>query len=153
MRVTRLEAAPDVGAVSGATDAHSTARRRKSTLRSFALFLLVGGLSYVVDASILLILSRVVGWPVWAAGSAGYVASIAVNFALNRALFHTGAPASGLGRQGLRYGSLLGANYVVTVAGLTASEALGIDLLLAKTVLVGTIAMWNFVLYRRWVFA
>ena len=115
-------------------------------------YLLVGGLSVAVDAGLLVLLVEAGGVPVGPASALAFAASVVVNFALNRRLAG-GRGAERLGGQALRYGLLLLANLLVTVAVVSGGAALGVPYLLAKAVVVALSTAWNFVLYRRWVFA
>lgn len=75
---------------------------------------------------------------------------MAVNFGLNRLL----AGGTGLlGRQVVRYALLLSANLLLTVAVVTGGEAVGVPYVLAKGAVVLASTLWNYLLYRRWVFA
>lgn len=89
--------------------------------------------------------------PLAAATAAAFLTSVAVNFGLNRAL--AGGGGGLLGRQALRYGLLLAANLLLTVLVVTGAERAGIPYVLAKGVVVLASTLWNYVLYRRWVFA
>ena len=52
----------------------------------------------------------------------------------------------------LRYGSLVAANYVITLAVVTTAGHVGDRYLVAKVVVVAGSTLWNFLLYRHWVF-
>ena len=97
-----------------------------------------------------MLLAGVLDVPVPLATATAFLASVAVNFALNRLL------AGGTGmlrRQVVRYGLLLLGNLLLTVAVVSAADAAGIPYLLAKAVVVAGSTCWNFLLYRSWVFA
>lgn len=88
--------------------------------------------------------------PLAPATATAFLLSVGVNFGLNRLL--TGGTGL-LGRQVLRYALLLLANLLLTVAVVTGAGGLGVPYVLAKGAVVLASTLWNYVLYRRWVFA
>lgn len=97
-----------------------------------------------------MLLVEVLDAPLAPSTAAAFLSSVAVNFGLNRLL----AGGTGLlGRQVVRYGLLLLANLLLTVAVVTGAEAVGVPYALAKGAVVLASTLWNYVLYRRWVFA
>ncbi|MBO3101387.1 GtrA family protein [Cellulomonas fengjieae] len=114
-------------------------------------FLAIGALSYAVDAGLLWLLIRYGQVDLRIAATVGFWTSVLANFTLNRWLFHRNA-AGGLSRHTMRYATLLCVSYLVTLAGLSAAERVGMNILVAKTLLTAVISVWNFVLYRAWVF-
>ncbi|MCY7364379.1 MAG: GtrA family protein [Frankiaceae bacterium] len=110
----------------------------------------MGGLSVAVDLGLLVLLVEVLDVPLAPATAVAFLTSVAVNFGLNRLL----AGGSGLlGGQALRYGLLLVANLLLTVAVVTGAEGVGVPYVLAKGAVVLASTLWNYVLYRAWVFA
>ena len=117
----------------------------------FVPYLAVGVLSFAVDFGLLLFLRQVAHEPLWLAGTAGYWTSIVVNYGLNRMVSFRGRV---VGRASfLRYGALLAVNWLTTVLLLDLAQSLGISYLVGKILAVGVLAVVNFVLYSRWVFA
>jgi putative flippase GtrA len=113
---------------------------------------LIGGVSLLVDLGLLVLLHGVLELPLLPATATAFAASVVVNFTLNRAL-HLAGPGAGTHRQLLRYGALLGANAVVTLALVSLSQQLRAPYLLGKLAAVALTTVWNFPLYRFWVFA
>lgn len=112
-------------------------------------YVIVGGLSFTVDAGGLLLLRDVVGLPAWLAAAISFLASFAVNYTLQRAFAFGGVAP---------YGSSL-IKYVVLVIVNTVANSLivaAFDALEAWFVgkVIATVAMtvWNYFLYRYWVF-
>ncbi len=103
-----------------------------------------------VDLGLLVLLVEVLGVPLAPATAAAFLTSVAVNFGLNRVLAGTGGL---LGRQAMRYGLLLLANLLLTVVVVTGAERAGVPYVVAKGAVVLASTLWNYVLYRRWVFA
>ncbi len=120
-----------------------------SAHRRLAGFLVVGGGSYVIDVVLLLLVTQL-GGPAWLGGTVGYWVSLAFNFLGNRMVF--GAERSHLVRHGARYAALLAVNYTVTVLALQAADSAGLNLVAVKTVTVAVISVWNYFVYKTWLF-
>ena len=103
-----------------------------------------------VDLGLLVLLVEGIDLPLAPATAAAFLTSVAVNFGLNRALTGGGGL---LGRQVVRYGMLLLANLLLTVVVVTGAERAGVPYVVAKGAVVLASTLWNYVLYRRWVFA
>ncbi|MFF3063315.1 GtrA family protein [Oerskovia sp. NPDC057915] len=116
-----------------------------------AKYLIVGGLSFVVDAGLLWVCTSVLGWAVWLGASIGFWAGVLVNFSLNRIVMNR--DKSSLLTQTSRYGVLLAFNYVATLGILHLTTSWGVPIVVAKTAIVAASTCWNYVLYRLWVFA
>lgn len=97
-----------------------------------------------------MLLVEVLDVPLAPATAAAFLSSVAVNFGLNRLLAGGGGL---LGGQVVRYAVLLLANLLLTVAVVTGAEAVGVPYVLAKAAVVLASTLWNYVLYRAWVFA
>ena len=113
-------------------------------------YLVIGGLSFIIDAGILWFCTSVVGWDLWVGATIGYWVGLLVNFMLNRLLM--GRPSSSLVRQTIRYGILLGINFLVTLGFLHLAGDWGLAIIVAKTIIVAASTCWNYLLYRFWVF-
>jgi putative flippase GtrA len=75
-----------------------------------------------------------------------------VNFLLNRTAMSSRG-SRGLTQHALRYGSLVVANYVITLAVVTTVGHVSARwYLVAKLAVVAGATSWNFLLYRHWVF-
>lgn len=118
---------------------------------AFLRFLMVGGLSYVVDLGTLLLLHDVAGWSVTAATSGAFLVAFVFTFTLNRQWVFPGSDG-GVTGQVVRYLILVGANYLATLAIVVGLHAAGAPLAVAKTVAVAVLAVANFFLYRWFVF-
>jgi putative flippase GtrA len=109
-------------------------------------------LTVAVDVGLLVLLRDVVGLLISLSAALAFGTSVVVNFALNR-LLHAGGGAGDLAGHVWRYGVLLSANLLLTVVVLTVAERSGLPYLPVKLVVVAATTCWNFLLYRRWVFA
>lgn len=116
------------------------------------LHLAIGAVSVGVDLGVLALLVEGLRVPLALSTALAFGTSVAVNFSLNRLLV-AGPGAGRLGRHATRYLVLLVANLLVTLLVVLLADAAAIPYLAAKVVVVLASAGWNFVLYRRWVFA
>lgn len=125
---------------------------RRLSSHPLVKYVVIGGLCFVIDAGLLWACTGLLGWPVWVGATIGYWVGLLVNFTLNRTVMST--PRSGnLVRQTTRYGILLGVNYVITLVFLHLAATWGLPVVVAKTIIVAASTCWNYLLYRRWVFA
>ncbi|HVE98899.1 MAG TPA: GtrA family protein [Mycobacteriales bacterium] len=126
-------------------------RRIRSVLRSsFVRYLAVGGASFAVDAGLLLALHEGAGWPRIVATSVGFWSALLMNFTLNRLWAFGGHEDVKVSL--VRYLTLVGFNYVGTVAIVEVGTRLGAALIVAKAFATGLTVFWNFIAYRFWVF-
>jgi putative flippase GtrA len=116
-----------------------------------ARYLVIGGLSAVIDVSLLFTLHSIVGVQLSIATAVAFLVSLFINFVGNR-LTIAGREKDQLMRHASRYGLLVVANLGITVAGVTGAEHIGVPYVVGKLAVVAASTCWNFVLYRRWVF-
>ena len=115
-------------------------------------YLVIGGLTVVVDIGLLALLHELYEVPLGAATTVAYCGAVVVNFLLNRTAMLAGG-SHGLTQHALRYGSLVLANYLITLVVVTSVGHLSPRwYLVAKLAVVATSTSWNFLLYRYWVF-
>ena len=121
-----------------------------STSRSLPRFLIIGVLSFIVDAGTLFLTHGVLKIWLPLATTLAYGLSFVVNFGLNRrwAFGSTGA----LTGQAARYIALVGVNFLITLAMVNGIAALGVSYLLAKVLATAVIAGVNYLAYRNWIF-
>ena len=117
---------------------------------SLVRYLVVGGLSFAVDAGILVVLREGADAPLLLAATVAFWTALLVNFSLNR-LWAFG------GREDVKvsfvkYLALVGANYLGTLAILKLGTSVGAHYVAAKAVATGTTVCWNYLAYRFWVF-
>lgn len=125
--------------------------RRALLDHPFVRFLMVGGLSYLIDVGTLVGLDSGLGLPLAVATTGAYLAAFCVTFTLNRLwVFDAGDGSSG--GQVLRYFVLVGVNYVLTLVIVLGLVGLGLAPAVAKTISVAVLAVLNFFLYRSFVF-
>ena len=93
------------------------------------------------------------GVPLGAATTVAFCTAVVVNFLLNRTAMSSRG-SRGLTQHALRYGSLVVANYVITLVVVTTVGHVSARwYLVAKLAVVAGATSWNFLLYRYWVFA
>jgi len=116
--------------------------------RQFAAFLAVGVASAVVDGGTFLFLHHL-GLVAWLANTIGYALSFGVNYQGNRRIvFKAGA----LPGAPLRYGLLVGFNWLVSTGLVHLGLLAGLAPWLAKGLSMAVVALVNFVALRQWVF-
>jgi putative flippase GtrA len=123
-----------------------------SRLAHPAAYVVVGLATVAVDVGTLTLLRELAHWPIWAATTAGFCASVGVNFFGNRA-WAGRESTRGLLDHAVRYALLLGFNYMLTLLLLLGLTGAGLGYLAAKAVAVLLTAGISFVSYRTWVFA
>jgi putative flippase GtrA len=141
----------DAEASSRPTNGRSPSVPTMRLQRQLLSYLVVGGISVVVDVGLLALLHESFEVPLGVATTAAFCISVVVNFLLNRTAMSS--PGSrGLTSHALRYGSLVAANYVITLAVVTTAGPVSDRYLVAKLAVVAASTSWNFLLYRHWVF-
>ena len=141
----------DPEAPSRPTDSRSPSVHRPRFQRQLFYYLVVGGFTVVVDVGLLALLHEFYGVPLGVATTVAFCTAVMVNFLLNRTAMSSSG-SWGLTRHALRYGSLVVANYVITLVVVTTAGHVGRRYLVAKVAVVAVSTGWNFLLYRYWVF-
>ena len=141
----------DPEASSGPTDSRSPSGPTLRLRRQLLCYLVVGGLSVVVDVGLLALLRESYGFPLGVATTVAFCTAVLMNFLLNRTAMSSWG-SRGLTSHALRYGSLVVANYVITLAVVTTAGHVSPRYLVAKLAVVAGSTSWNFLLYRHWVF-
>ncbi len=122
-------------------------------LRQFALFALVGGAGFVVDASVLVFLVDVLDVNVYAARVVSWLVTVTFTWRLNRSITFRSADRHGAWQQWLRF---VAANFGGGLINLTVSTLLiaVADFAPVPAVACGALSglLWNFVSSRRLVF-
>ncbi len=113
-------------------------------------YVLVGGLSFLVDFGLIVSLRELADAPLWLATSAGFWGSLAFNFSMQRLVTFQSR-----GRWHIhlaRYVFLLGINYVATVLLVLSAEAVGVGYAFGKLGSTGLLGVSTYFAYRYWVF-
>ena len=124
---------------------------RAGTLPAVVRYVIVGGLSFAVDFTVFITAYRFTG--LGAAGSAalGYSSAFILNFGMNRSWVFV-AMGGRVGRQFLRYLTLVGANLLITAIGVGTLVARGVDYRISRICVAAIVVLINFVIMRLWVF-
>ncbi|PRB44364.1 hypothetical protein CQ020_03915 [Arthrobacter sp. MYb23] len=113
-------------------------------------FLVVGGLSFLVDLGLLALCFQVFGWPLWLATGAGFWGSFFFNYFLQRHFaFNGGGTALG---GVLRYSVLLAFNTVAVMGIVELFQFLGAGYVVGKVVATIVTMGWNYFIYKHWIF-
>ncbi len=115
-------------------------------------FLIVGGLTFVVDVSSLKVGHDGVGLSLPVATVAAFALAFVVNFGLSRQWVFVAGRQADARRQALRFTVLVLANLLSTLVIVVGLAQLGVYYLVAKIIATAVNAVANFFLYRRWVF-
>ena len=113
-------------------------------------FVMVGGLSVVVDAGMLVLLHGVLHIWLPVATALAFAGAFVVNFGLNR-IWAFGSNGA-VGRQLGRYLTLVAANLALTVILVPTLTWLGLPYLAAKLLTTGVLSVANYLISRRWIF-
>ena len=113
-------------------------------------FLVVGALSFALDLGLLTLLHEVLDVELWIATPIAFVVSLVFNFLLQR--IFTFQATNGRGVSALKYGVLVVVNIFVSDLIVTGFDALGWSYLLGKGTATILTTVWNYFLYRHWIF-
>jgi putative flippase GtrA len=115
-----------------------------------ARYLLVGTVSFFLDAGSIWLTYRMLHLSIGAATTLGFVGGLAFNFFASKTF--TFGVRSDMPGQAVRYTVLLGANYVLTLVIVLASETWGPGYLIGKLCSAGLITSSNYYALGHWVF-
>ncbi|MEE8601101.1 GtrA family protein [Euzebya tangerina] len=124
--------------------------RPPQTLRAkLVKFVVVGVSSAVIDLGLLVSLRELGGVSIPVATTIAFWTALLYNFSLNRAWsFGVAAVRAPFAR----YLTVVGLNYLLTLAIVTGGVSLGVPYVLAKIAAIGIGTLGTFVAYDRWVF-
>ncbi|MFP3578292.1 GtrA family protein [Arthrobacter sp. fls2-241-R2A-200] len=113
-------------------------------------FLVIGGLSFLLDLGLLTLCFQVFGWPLWLATGAGFWGSFFFNYFLQR-YFAFGGGGTALGGV-LRYSGLLAFNTVAVMGIVQLFQFMGLGFVAGKVVATIVTMGWNYFIYKHWIF-
>ncbi|AWB95901.1 GtrA family protein [Agromyces badenianii] len=121
-------------------------------LRNSAIrYLIAGGAAFVVDFALLALFRQVFGWPTWIAAGTAFVLSFAFTYTVQRVFsFESDTPH---GRSLLRYTALVVFNTAATAGIVALVDLTDAGWGLGKVVATIATTVWNYFIYRYWVFA
>lgn len=115
-------------------------------------FVAVGSLCTAVQYIILMLAVEAVGAPAAPASGAGYLASAALNYALNRRITFESGQAHRIGI--LRFLIIVASGLILTVLGMRLLHGyLRWHYLAAQVLVTLFVLLWNFAWHRHWTFA
>ncbi len=117
----------------------------------FIRYLLVGGTTFVLDFSLLVLLHGILNINLVVATSIAYWTSIVYNFTLNRNWTFSAAEKKSLHRHAILYAILLGLNYLFTVVFVSVVSHY-FNYGVAKILAVIIQASWTFPIYKYIIF-
>lgn len=127
-------------------------RRFESFVRTGYLFkfLVVGGASFAIDLGLLALLHEVGNVDLWIATPIAFLASLVFNFFVQRKFtFQSGARAH---VSFLKYGALVVFNLIATDVIVNVVDASGHSYAIGKVLATVATTVWNFLLYKYWIF-
>lgn len=136
----------------GAHRAPGALRRaaRRVWSHSAVRYLVVGGGAFLIDVGLLALLHDLWGLSLVVATPAAFLLSFAVTYLLQRTF--TFSSDAGVASSAVKYTALVAFNTVATTGIVAGVAALGLPWIVGKVVAVGSTTVWNYFLYRYWIF-
>jgi putative flippase GtrA len=130
--------------------------RRRPSLRTLVnhsafRYLLIGGLSFLLDVGLLALFHEILGWPLWLATATAFLSSFVFNYGLQRA-FSFGSEGTHT-RTLAKYLALLAFNTLATIGIVALVDLTDLGWGTGKIVATVVTTAWNYAAYRYWVFA
>ncbi len=128
------------------------ALRRPWHEHSLARFVTTGGLTFILDITVLKVLHGILGVNLLLATSVAFGCAFALNFTLSRRWAFVTGRDEAAHRQMTRFAALVVVNLLATVLIVGGLAAAGLNYLIAKVAAAATNATGNYLAYRHWVF-
>jgi putative flippase GtrA len=138
-------------------DVHADPRPEPSPLivrlwsSSAVRYLFVGGLAFLFDIGVLWLLHDVFGVPLPISTPAAFLLSFVFTYTLQRTVAFRAS--DGVAPSVVRYAILVAVNTVATTAIVWAADAVGLPWIVGKIAAVVATTIWNYFVYRYWVFS
>lgn len=113
-------------------------------------YLFAGGTAFVVDAGMLAIFRELLGWQVWLATGVAFVLSFFFTYFIQR-IFAFGSDLPH-GKALFRYIVLVAFNTLATMGIVSLIALTPLGWFAGKVMATGATTVWNFFIYRAWVF-
>ncbi len=123
---------------------------RRTASTSLFKYLLIGGLSFLLDLGLLTFAFQVLKWPLWVATGAGFWGSFFFNYFLQKH-FSFNSKSSPFGAV-IRYSALLAVNTVATMGIVEFFQFVGAGFVAGKVVSTALTTAWNYLIYKHWIF-
>lgn len=118
-------------------------------------FGIVGLITFLIDLSVTSFLYNIAHFPAYLASGAGFLSGFFFNFPVNRkkVFKHTKNDKFSLRIQIILYASLCLLNLLATSLLVQLTVMVGIDIVYAKIFVTGVIAIWNFLIFKLFIFS
>lgn len=114
-------------------------------------FLIVGGIAFVLDFSLLALLHGELHWPLWLSTGIAFIIGFAFSYTAQRIFsFNSLAPH---GPALVRYTVLVGFNALATIGIVALINTSAFGWGGGKVIATAVTTLWNYFAYRYWVFA
>jgi putative flippase GtrA len=117
-----------------------------------AHFLLSGGTAALVDYSTFLCMFYIFSAAVVVANIISFSAGLVTSFLLNKKLVFKGNHEKGTHVQIAIYISLALLNLIISSAAIDYLHSMGVAAAVAKFILIGVVAIWNYFIFRKLIF-
>ncbi|MEZ0106158.1 putative flippase GtrA [Catenulispora sp. EB89] len=121
---------------------------------TFVRYAFSGGSALVTEEVVLYLTHGLMKFPLWLATGLAYLIAFGVNFSINRMLTFAdhGAREGAMHKQTVRFALLVCVNLGVTQVLMYSLTGAGVNYLIAKPLSTVVITLYNFWLYKHWVF-
>ena len=121
---------------------------------TFVRYAFSGGSALVTEEVVLYLTHGLMKFPLWLATGLAYLIAFGVNFSINRMLTFAdhGAREGAVHKQTVRFALLVCVNLGVTQVLMYSLTGAGVNYLVAKPLSTVVITLYNFWLYKHWVF-
>lgn len=121
---------------------------------TFVRYAFSGGSALVTEEVVLYLTHGLAKFPLWLATGLAYLIAFGVNFSINRMLTFAehGARDGAVHKQTVRFALLVSVNLGVTQVLMYSLTGAGVNYLIAKPLSTVVITLYNFWLYKHWVF-
>jgi putative flippase GtrA len=121
---------------------------------TFVRYAFSGGSALVTEEVVLFLTHGLMKFPLWLATGLAYLIAFGVNFSINRMLTFAdhGAREGAVHKQTVRFALLVAVNLGVTQVLMYSLTGAGVNYLIAKPLSTVVITLYNFWLYKHWVF-
>jgi putative flippase GtrA len=121
---------------------------------TFVRYAFSGGSALVTEEVVLYLTHGLMKFPLWLATGLAYLVAFGVNFSINRMLTFAdhGAREGAVRKQTVRFALLVAVNLGFTQVLMYSLTGAGVNYLIAKPLSTVVITLYNFWLYKHWVF-
>ncbi|MEO5781310.1 MULTISPECIES: GtrA family protein [Arthrobacter] len=113
-------------------------------------FLVVGGASFAIDLGLLALLHEVGGVDLWIATPIAFLVSLVFNFLVQRKFTFQSSGRADVSL--LKYCALVVFNVIATDVVVIVVDGAGYPYALGKVIATIATTVWNFLLYKHWIF-